>query len=339
MVGHLALLNILFSLQLQLLFVFQIGLKNCRKTLDQMSNMQQNQIAAASDLPKNKLLDIVNSRYLAMAICIANKKKLAYVITPEKPVSVEEIAKSLYCSENMLYRFLSYLAAYGIFEEKDNRSFQGNDISQAMREDIPNNCHHMLLAHGSRPQWKATIHMDLLLDVPEPPTPFESVTGLSFYDYLAANPDDQKNFDFGIKNATVSWQQSVPDYYDFSPYSSIVDLAGGCGGLLKAILEKNPKVTGTLFEAPSVLKNVIPELFSNERFRAVPGDFCKDIDVAADIYTVAVTLHCFNDSRLSVILANIAKAMKFKSGSKLLILEVDYEKTIVPNTPSGQRTV
>ena len=293
--------------------------------------------------PKAKMVEIAQLRYLSEAIFIVNSKKIAKIVPKNETVHITQIAEAIDCHEHNLYRIMSYLASFGIFEEKEGKHFSGNDLSDCMDEKSPNSCHMILSAFGNQKWKEAIINLEKALEKNNERTPFQLVTGSTFYDYLKGDKEMQRNFDLGVGENTEVFQSKIPSIYDFSKFTTVVDIAGGAGGFAKAILLKNLNVRVSIFESPSVIHNIKPELFNEEpfksRFTAVAGDFMESINVTADIFTIAMTLHCFEDARLNVILKNIHGAMKKTPGSKLLIVETDYEAGFSLNKPSGARTV
>ena len=49
-----------------------------------------------------------------------------------------------------------------------------------------------------------------------------------------------------------------PASYDFSRFSAVVDVGGGRGALLEALLAANPGMRGILFDQPHVVEGVRP---------------------------------------------------------------------------------
>lgn len=56
---------------------------------------------------------------------------------------------------------------------------------------------------------------------------------------------------------TAQLTQAIVDAYDYSSLTRIVDVGGGHGALLAAILRANPSLQGTLFDLEGVLFSII----------------------------------------------------------------------------------
>ena len=59
--------------------------------------------------------------------------------------------------------------------------------------------------------------------------------------------------------------------YDFSEFDVVVDIGGGRGHLLRAVLDAAPETSGVLFDLPHVIREV--EGLASERLTLAPGDF------------------------------------------------------------------
>jgi len=70
---------------------------------------------------------------------------------------------------------------------------------------------------------------------------------------FSENPEEAKIFDDAMTGLSAIDGPAVADAYDFDGIHTIVDVAGGRGLLLATLLEKNPHLTGTLYEMPRVL--------------------------------------------------------------------------------------
>jgi hypothetical protein len=78
---------------------------------------------------------------------------------------------------------------------------------------------------------------------------------------LASRNSVSRTYSMALPNRRKSWQvRSDPTHerstvsYNFDGIHSIVDVAGGHGFLLATILERNPHLRGTLYEAPHVIE-------------------------------------------------------------------------------------
>jgi hypothetical protein len=109
---------------------------------------------------------------------------------------------------------------------------------------------------------------------------------------------------------------------DFSDMRTVVDLGGGQGTLLAAILRRHSHLQGVLYETPTVAGRATAALSRTDvadRCEVVAGDFFERVPERADAYVMADVLHDWDDSRAVGLLDNCRRAMA-KHG-KVLIVE------------------
>ena len=80
----------------------------------------------------------------------------------------------------------------------------------------------------------------------------ETAHGMSIFEFLARHPENAANFDAAMAERTAAFAPSVAAAYDFSRMRTVVDVGGGRGILLAAILRRHTHLRGILFEVPTV---------------------------------------------------------------------------------------
>jgi SAM-dependent methyltransferase len=114
--------------------------------------------------------------------------------------------------------------------------------------------------------------------------------------------------------ARLSAQEGIAirDAYDVSQYRHIVDVGGGRGGLLAALLAASPEIRGTLFDRPEVLaesRSVLEDAGVEDRCDIVEGDFLRTVPDSGDLYIVKRILMDQPDEPARKLLRNIRAAM------------------------------
>ena len=135
------------------------------------------------------------------------------------------------------------------------------------------------------------------------------VLGMPYWEYLAAHPDQQALFDKAmVQRAQVLSLACVP-VLDWPASATIVDIAGGTGNLLAAVLQAAPGTNGILIEQPQVLDRAKPVLERQgvaDRCVLHPGDLFAP-PPPADLYLLASVLHDWDDVHAARILAALAR--------------------------------
>ena len=130
-------------------------------------------------------------------------------------------------------------------------------------------------------------------------------------------------FNEAMTGWTTQLAGAVVDAYDFSPFETIVDVGGGYGTLLAAILRRNPAARGILFDQPHVVAAAEEHLAAAgvaDRCTTVGGDFFVEVPAGGDAYVLAQILHDWDDERSVAILRQCRRAMP--AHGKLLVVEL-----------------
>jgi cyclopropane fatty-acyl-phospholipid synthase-like methyltransferase len=110
--------------------------------------------------------------------------------------------------------------------------------------------------------------------------------------------------------------------YDFSTAATVIDLGGGRGGLMAAILTKYPHVTGVLTDLPAVVeeaKAFIDSQGLDARCEVRANDLLASVPPGGDLYVMKSVLHGLNDDQVVVVLKNCRAAMP--ASATLLVIE------------------
>jgi hypothetical protein len=120
--------------------------------------------------------------------------------------------------------------------------------------------------------------------------------------------------------------------YDFSVYNTIVDVGGGNGELLSAVLHKNPSTKGILFDLPEVITrsgDAISSRGLKDRCQLATGNFFESVVKGGDAYIMRHILHDWSDADAITILTNCRNAMN--PGGKILVVEAVIQEGNEPS--------
>ena len=82
----------------------------------------------------------------------------------------------------------------------------------------------------------------------------EKKFGMTVFDYLAQHPQEASYFNEAMIGFHGEEPPAVAAAYDFSSCETVVDVGGGTGNLLAAILERHPRARGILADLPHVIR-------------------------------------------------------------------------------------
>lgn len=275
---------------------------------------------ATTALPAEReaLFRMISGYQLAQLVHVAAVLRIADLLTLG-PASVDDLATQTGANADRLYRVLRALAAVGVFDELEGRRFALNSMSEHLRADHPESLRPMSIFLGgvSYRTWG-----ELLYGVMSGETPAAKVLGMPGFAYLRSDSDAGEAFDATMAGITRGHTASIVEGYDFSRALTVVDVGGGRGVLLAAILKANPHLHGILFDQPNVVA-AAPRTFEeagvSERCELVGGDFFRAVPPGGDIYILRSIIHDWDDMPATTILANCERAMA--EDGKVLVIE------------------
>ncbi|HEU4546334.1 MAG TPA: methyltransferase, partial [Microlunatus sp.] len=159
----------------------------------------------------------------------------------------------------------------------------------------------------------------------------EEALGKPMWDYLDHHPDFAATFNEAMTRLTALDWPAVEAAYDFTKFSTIIDIGGGHGQLLALMLDAAPSAKGVLLEREVIVGDAedhLREAGVLPRCRIDAGSFFETAPRDGDLYVMRRVIHDFDDEQAAAILANVRRHMP--TGSILLLLE-----SVVPpgNTP------
>lgn len=237
------------------------------------------------------------------------------------PLSAADIAKRLNIDPAALYRVMRALCTIGILDElESSSSFALTAAGTILASDSPLRSQ---VLFGSL-SYRAFGMLSESLRTGR--NAFELAYGEPFFSYLSSRPQKSTTFQDLMTARSRSEAEATVRGYDFSAYRSVVDVGGGRGTLLDAVLAENPEVHATLFDVASVIAEV-EERSSTLPYGVVAGDFFTCVPEGADAYILSRVLHDWNDRDTGRILSNCGGAMSVHS--KLLIVEALLPKKAI----------
>ena len=235
--------------------------------------------------------------------------------------SVDDLAMETCSHADALYRVMRLLAAEGVFRETDTRRFVLTEIGEALRSNRRSSPCDLVRMLNQEPYLAfAQLGHSVRTGLPA----FDEVYRKPRFDWLADHPDEATLFQRAMIALNQGSNEAIAEAYDFGPFSRVVDVGGGYGQLLSAILTRHPHLSGVLFDLPSGVQMARSgAVGSLPRTEFVAGSFFETVPQGADVYMLKKVIHDWNDKQAAVILRNCRDAMT--PHGKVLIAE-----TIIP---------
>jgi O-methyltransferase/methyltransferase family protein len=248
------------------------------------------------------------------------------------PKSSEELAPLMGADAPTLRRLMRALVELGVLSEAEEGRFGLTAMGALLREDAPGSLRSVAVIYGDTfgQAWRSLVH-----SVRTGETAFEHVFGAPFFDYFAGHPEESEAFNQTMASLSATIAADVVARYDFSSVRKVVDVGGGHGALVAAILKANPRASGVLFDLPAVLAGARDRITAaglGERCELVGGDFFAAVPAGGDAYLLKWILHDWDDERALRILRNCRQAMTQEA--RLLVVEVVLPDR-TPSRPAG----
>lgn len=269
--------------------------------------------------PRLALLGLINGFQITQAIRVAATLRIADHLK-DGARSASELAALTKSHPDSLYRLLRALAAVGVFREDEGQEFALTPMGDCLRADSATPLGAWAEVVGSPYFWQAWGH--LLHSVQTGENAFESLNGKNVWQFRAEHPEHGATFDRAMTQLSRGGAEAVIRAYDFSPFGHIVDVGGGQGLMLAAILRVHPHMRGTLFDQSDVVagaKTTLMERGVIERCDIVGGSFFETVPEGADAYLMRAVIHDWEDDEAIAILKVCRRAMR--ETAKLIIIE------------------
>ena len=223
------------------------------------------------------------------------------------PRSVDELAQAVHVDPQALCRVLRLLASNGVFTEVSPGSFGQSPVSDTLR---------IFRALRACTQLPNILHTGR--------SGFELAFGMSAFEYFDRHPSESAIFDRNQELLIGAASDVIAKCaYDWSTVSRVLDIGGGTGTLLSAILATNSYLSGVIFEREVVAADAraaIAERGLGSRCQVVAGDFFQRVPpFDADVAILSHILHDWDDEHALRILRNTRAVMR--PNDRLLVVE------------------
>jgi hypothetical protein len=234
------------------------------------------------------------------------------------PRPIEDLARDCGANPAMLTRLCRALSAFGIFTVDAEGRLHHTPRSELLKSEARPTLHHAARFWTTPGNWAAWEH--LLETVRSGKPAFETAFGMPVFEYLKQHPEEARLFDAFMQHSPDDRHAAVVEAYDFSDAKLVVDVGGGNGALLAAILGATRKTRGLLFDRKDVVAGASATLAAYPgRYAIEAGDFFARVPEGGDVYALSQILHDWSDERCRAILKNCRAVME--PGARLLVIE------------------
>jgi 2,7-dihydroxy-5-methyl-1-naphthoate 7-O-methyltransferase len=255
-----------------------------------------------------------------MAVRVAATLRVADAITAGV-TSGPELAARLAVAADPLVRVLDHLVTAGFLRRGEEGAYALTDAGQWLRDDHPQGIRAWIDLEGAVGHADMSV-VELLHTVRTGAPAFPRHFGRGFWEDLAEHPDRSASFDALMGRQLTAEATSVAAAYDWSALGEVVDVGGGDGSLLIALLRAHPTLRGTVLDLASPAATAARALAAAglaDRGRAQTGSFFEPLPAGAGGYILSRVIHDWDDDDVRGILGNCAHAAR--PNGKVLVVE------------------
>jgi O-methyltransferase domain/Dimerisation domain len=236
------------------------------------------------------------------------------------PRTAHEIALEVGADAEALERLLRALVDIGLLTQTADDRFGLGPAGQLLRSDADGSLRPAAIMYGEPWWWGA---WGVLFEaVRTGRTAFDDVHGVGLFEFFASDSNAARLFHSSMQLMTSTEAEAVAAGWDFSQTKRLIDIGGGEGALMGAILGLHRHVSAVIFDRPLAVggaRKRLTSLSSEGRCDFVAGDFFVEVPSGGDTYVLKDIIHDWDDDRATAILRNARQAMA--SSARLLVVE------------------
>ena len=269
--------------------------------------------------PAARMVNMLSAHVLAQSLYVAAQLGLADLLASGAK-HVDELARATGADAPSLQRLLRMLAGEGVFREVRAGEFALTPLGDTLRSNSPDSVLDRALYLAAPEVWAAW--GDFHHSVMTGGSAFEHAHGVPFYAHMAGHPQVGAHFNRWLTRSSEIDNAAVVAGYDFSPFRTVVDVGGGQGATLAAILRAYPSLRGILLDLPQVVEHAAPLRDPDlaERCEIVGGDMVRSVPTGGDAYVIKLVFTGEPDERAVAVLRNCAGAMA--EGGRVLVVDI-----------------
>lgn len=271
--------------------------------------------------PQLRLWQMISGGYKTQIIRTAAELRIIDFLL-ESPKSLTDLATCLHVDEKYLHRLMRILCCMDIVKKGKNDTYTVTSMGAFLSDSDFDSMRATAIFFGRECYGGL---QGLTQSIKTGSQSFDHIYGTTFFDYMSMQADSARYFDDSLTEATIMSVPAILAEYDFSSFQHAVDIGGGKGYLLFAILDKYPNLRGTIFDQESVIEKAIARSSFGPRCNFIAGNFIEKVPEGGDLYILKRVLHDWNDKDAEKILRNCRKAITDQG--RLILIEPAIDET------------
>jgi SAM-dependent methyltransferase len=277
---------------------------------------------------RRTLMQLVFGTMATQVLGMATRMDLADAIG-DNGSNIDDLAKMYDIRRERINRLVRAFASLGMCVERSPGRFALTDTGSLLRKDNPGSLHDFVQLMTEPVIQEAWLHTESSIRTGR--TAFDEVFGMPVFKYFADKPELSALFNSAMSQRTQAEgvATTLSEKYDFSRFSTVVDVGGGDGTLLTAILKCYPHLHGVVFdtvEGVAQAADTVKAAGLSERCTVTAGDVFDSLPVGADLYLLKSVIHMWDDDRAATILERCRAVLP--PHGRLLIIEPILPETV-----------
>jgi SAM-dependent methyltransferase len=232
----------------------------------------------------------------------------------DQPRSSADLALAVGAQPELLDRLLRAATALELVQRAPDGTISLTPVGSCLRAG-PGSLRDLVLMLSAPGQLRPLEHLTEAVADGQAAAP--AALGQTIWAYYRDHPEEGAAFNGAMSgvSATIAGQVAAAAAAAITGSPRIVDVGGGHGTMLRALLADAPQARGVVLDLPEV----VAAAPAAERIEFIAGDFRASVPPGGDIYLLCHVLHDWDDDSARSILGCCRRAAS--PGARLLIVE------------------
>jgi O-methyltransferase domain len=267
--------------------------------------------------PDHHLLGLLGGFMPVQLVYVMARLRVADLLH-RNPMTVDELSAASETQSDLMRRLARGLASLGLVDLQGER-ISLTPMGTLLRSTADGSLYDVAL-HRGHEAFRAWADLEHAVRTGEPA--FEAAHGDTFFEYLRKHPEAGDAFDGAMSRLSHGVIQEAIEHYEFADASRVLDVGGGRGHFVAAVLEEHPHLEGAVFDVPEVAQTAGEQLRQRglgDRAAAVGGSFFEAVPTGYDVHILKWILHDWNDEACRQLLSTCRAALP--DNGRLLVVE------------------
>jgi len=275
---------------------------------------------------------LANGLRVSQALYVAAELRVADHLS-ERSLNSSELATATDTDAAALGRILRALSVLGVLSVSASGHYSLSPVGRLLRSDVPDSWRAGVLFMAGPVRWRCW--SQLLETVKTGANASERVLGRPLFEFYAADAAESKIHDDAMRSFSASHATAIAAAIDLRQARLVIDIGGGTGELLAAILATHPDLRGVIFDLPNVVDHAAHVLEAHhvaDRCMIERGSFFESVPGHGDVYLLKHIIHDWDDGLAADILRCCRRCMP--RNARLLLVERKLPEIADSNGPT-----